>query len=175
MKHSGVSPMDFRGRSQSRRVPCRKISIPLRIIGNPGGIVKRTAGRDNSVGVGRGFRARGGMAPWPSARAHFRRDARLGVSPKRNKRTLLALTMRPTSRSSILRLPGKNPREISLIPDHRQTVTLQIQRIIDTPAGKRQSEDENDVLGNTFVDSTTLPLFSPLNCAFGLVTTSGHS
>jgi len=76
MKHSGVPPMDFRGRSQSRRVPCRKISIPLRIIGNPGGIVKRTAGRDNSVGVGRGFRIRGGMAPWPSARAHFRRAAR---------------------------------------------------------------------------------------------------
>jgi len=105
----------------------------------------------------------------------FRRGARFEVSPKRNKRTLLALIMRPTSRSSILRLPGKNPREIFLIrcgsssDDHRY---LEIQRIT---AEKHQGEGENDVLGDTFVDSSTPPLASSVNCAFGLaVATSGH-
>lgn len=44
-----------------------KNKYPPRITGNPPGIVKRKAGRDNSVGVERGFCARGEMAYWLSA------------------------------------------------------------------------------------------------------------
>lgn len=57
-----------------------KISIRLVLPEDPTGIVKRKAGRDNSVGVERGFRARGEMAPWPSARVYLRRAAQIGVS-----------------------------------------------------------------------------------------------
>jgi len=94
--------------------------------------------------------------------------ARLGVSPKRNKRTLLALIMRPTSRARLsFDYPWKNPREISLIHPGSSSDGhgyLQIQRISE----KRQGEDETDVSGNSFVDSATLSLASSLNCTFGL-------
>lgn len=57
---------------------------PLRITGDLSGIVKRKAGRDNSVGVERGFRARGEMAYWPRAHVYPQREStRLELSRKK--------------------------------------------------------------------------------------------
>lgn len=67
--------------------PCRKISIRLVLPEDPAGIVKRKAGRDNSVGVERRFRRNGILAECPCLyprRGAARRGARLrGVSRKK--------------------------------------------------------------------------------------------
>lgn len=86
IKHSRVSPGGFLGEASRAAAasvrPCRKISIRLVLPGNPAGIVKRKAGRDNSVGVERGFRRNGILAECPCL--YIRGVARLrGVSRKK--------------------------------------------------------------------------------------------
>lgn len=74
--------------------PVSKNKYPPHITGDPSGIVKRKAGRDNSVGVERGFRARGEMAHWPNAHMYPQREsARLA---KENNWTLLLACVRYT-------------------------------------------------------------------------------
>lgn len=63
-----------------------KNKYPPRITGDPLGIVKRKAGRDNSVGVERGFCARGEMAYWLSAHVYPQREF-MRLKLLRKKRT----------------------------------------------------------------------------------------
>lgn len=73
--------------------PCRKISIRLVLPENPAGIVKRKAGRDNSVGVERGFRRNGILAECPCLYPR-RGAAQRGVAKENNRTLLLILRFR---------------------------------------------------------------------------------
>jgi len=67
---------DEASRATAASVRPSENKYPPRITGDPSGIVKRKAGRDNSIGVERGFCACGEMARWPSAHIYLRREQR---------------------------------------------------------------------------------------------------